>query len=116
MSVLRVEPPVGLSDTFTRNVIWQKVAEGVSSEPFLPSGDQGRKGGFAPLPKQHPIARRITDETPYGIKPFQANAGREIGRKLGYSQKLGILPNQTWQTVLACFKTILKQNGNSTSR
>jgi hypothetical protein len=40
------------------------LAEGVVSAPFLPSGDQGRKGGFAPLPKQHPIARRITDETP----------------------------------------------------
>jgi hypothetical protein len=32
------------------------MAEGVVSEPFLPSGDQGHKGGFAPLPKQHPIA------------------------------------------------------------
>jgi hypothetical protein len=27
------------------------MAEGVVSEPFLPSGDQGRKGGFATLPK-----------------------------------------------------------------
>jgi hypothetical protein len=41
-----------------------ELAEGVISAPFLLSGDQGRKGGFAPLPKQHPIARRIIDETP----------------------------------------------------
>jgi hypothetical protein len=26
----------------------RKLAEGVVSEPLLPSGDQGRKGGFAP--------------------------------------------------------------------
>jgi hypothetical protein len=32
------------------------VAEEVVSEPFLPSGDQGHKGGFAPLPKQHQFA------------------------------------------------------------
>jgi hypothetical protein len=28
-----------------------KMAEEVVSAPFLPSGDQGRKGGFATLPK-----------------------------------------------------------------
>jgi hypothetical protein len=27
------------------------MAEGVVSEPLLPSGDQGRKGGFATLQK-----------------------------------------------------------------
>jgi hypothetical protein len=27
------------------------MAEGVVSEPLLPSGDHGRKGGFKPLPK-----------------------------------------------------------------
>jgi hypothetical protein len=31
------------------------MAEGVVSAPFLPSRDQGRKGGFEPLPKQHPF-------------------------------------------------------------
>jgi hypothetical protein len=29
------------------------MAEGVVSEPILPSGDQDRKGGFATLPRQH---------------------------------------------------------------
>ena len=29
-----------------------KMAEGVVSEPFLPSGDQGHKGGFATIQKQ----------------------------------------------------------------
>jgi hypothetical protein len=38
-----------------------KLAEEVVSAPFLPSGDQGHKGGFATLPKQHSIARRITN-------------------------------------------------------
>lgn len=34
-----------------------KMAEGVVSEPFLPSGDQGCKGGFATLPES-PITGR----------------------------------------------------------
>ena len=42
-----------------------RLAEGVVSEPFLPSGDQVHKGGFATLPKQHPIARGITNEIPH---------------------------------------------------
>jgi hypothetical protein len=29
-----------------RNFVKIKLAEGVVSEPFLPSGDQGRKGGL----------------------------------------------------------------------
>jgi hypothetical protein len=29
---------------------------------FLPSGDQGHNGGFAPALKQHPITRGITDK------------------------------------------------------
>jgi hypothetical protein len=29
------------------------MAEGVSSEPFLPSGDQGHKGGFEPSLREH---------------------------------------------------------------
>jgi hypothetical protein len=66
----------------------------------LPSGDQGRKGGFATLPKQHPIACRITNETPPEIKSFSGNFGRKTGRELGNTQKLGVLPNQAQQAIL----------------
>jgi hypothetical protein len=45
------------------------LAEGVVSEPFLPSGDQGHKGGFATLPEQHPIARGTANEIPHKNEP-----------------------------------------------
>jgi len=35
----------------------EPVAEGVVFEPFLPTGDQGRKGGFATLSKPAFIGR-----------------------------------------------------------
>ena len=60
-----------------------KPAEGVVSAPFLPSGDQGHKGGFATLPKQYPIARRIIDRTPRENKPYPGNLCGKTGRKLG---------------------------------
>jgi hypothetical protein len=59
------------------------MAEGVVFEPFLPSGDQGRKGGFATLPKQKPITCRITNEIPAEIKPYKRNFGRKTWHKLG---------------------------------
>jgi hypothetical protein len=70
------------------------VAEGVVSEPFLSFSDQGHKGGFATLPKQHPIACRITNETPPEIKSFSGNFGRKTWRERGHSQELGIGSNQ----------------------
>jgi hypothetical protein len=72
----------------------------VVSEPLLPSGDQGRKGGFATLPKQRPIARGITNEIPPEIKSFFGYFGRKTGRELGNTQKLGVLPNQAQQAIL----------------
>jgi hypothetical protein len=57
------------------------LAEGVVSEPFLPSGDQGHKGGFAPLPKHHPFAWWITDKTPHKDKPFPNNLGCKTWRE-----------------------------------
>ena len=79
----------------------RKLAEGVVSAPFLPSGDQGRKGGFAPLPKQHPIACRITNEIPHKDKPFSRSIGRKTWREHGHTQELANGSNQAKQTVLA---------------
>jgi hypothetical protein len=64
-------------------VLIYSLAEGVVSEPFLPSGDQGRKGGFATLSKQHPITRGVTYEIPPKIKSFCGYYGRKTGRELG---------------------------------
>jgi hypothetical protein len=76
------------------------MAEGVVTEPFLPSGDQGRKGGFATLPKQRPITCGITNEIPHENEPFPSGPGRKIWCELGNTQKLGVLPNQTQQPIL----------------
>jgi hypothetical protein len=76
------------------------LAEGVVSEPFLPPGDQGRKGGFATLPKGPPIACRITNEISHENEPCPGNLGRKTGRELGNTQKLGVLPNQAQQAIL----------------
>jgi hypothetical protein len=65
-----------------------QMAEGVVSEPLLPSGDQGRKGGFAPLPKQHPITCRITNEISHKDKPFPKSIGRKTWCEHGHSQEL----------------------------
>ena len=70
------------------------------SEPFLPPGDQGRKVGFATLPKQRPIACRIADEIPPENEPRSGKLGRKTGREFGNTQKLGVLPNQTQQAIL----------------
>jgi hypothetical protein len=77
-----------------------KLAEGVVSEPLLSSGDQGRKGGFATLQKQPPIALGITNEIPYENRLYYGNLGCKAGRELGNAQKLGMLPNQTRQAIL----------------
>jgi hypothetical protein len=82
-----------------------KLAEGVVSEPLLPSGDQGRKGGFATLPKQPPIALGITNEMPYENRLFYGNLGCKAGRELGDFKELGTRPDKTKQAVLACLKT-----------
>jgi hypothetical protein len=79
----------------------RKPAEGVVSAPFLPSGDQGHKGGFAPLPKQHPITCRITNEIPHKDKPFPRSIGRKTWREHGHSQELATWSNQAKQTILA---------------
>jgi hypothetical protein len=67
-----------------------KLAEGVVSEPFLPSGDQDHKGGFATLPKQHPILCEITNKIQAGIRLFYNNVGCKTGGQSSNSQKLGI--------------------------
>jgi hypothetical protein len=87
-----------------------KLAEGVVSEPFLPSGDQGRKGGFATLPKQHPIACRIANEIPAEIKSVLGCFGRNTGRQLGNFQELGTRPDKTKQEILAHPKTAGKMS------
>jgi hypothetical protein len=83
------------------------LAEGVVSEPFLPSGDQGHKGGFATLPKQQPITCRITNEIPAEIKSFFGYFGHKAGRELGDFQELGTWPDKTKQAVLARLKTAI---------
>jgi len=78
-----------------------RLAEGVVSEPFLPSGDQGHKGGFVPLPKQPPIACGITKGIPYEDKAFPRSIGRKTWREHGHPQELATGSNQAKQTVLA---------------
>jgi hypothetical protein len=65
---------------------WRK---GWFSEPFLPSGDQDRKGGFATLPEQPPTAGRFTHEIPAEIKSFLGCFGRKTGCEPGNSEELG---------------------------
>jgi hypothetical protein len=67
------------------NIVETILAEGVVSEPFLPSGDQGHKGGFAALTKQHPITRNIANKTPHEIELFTSNFGRKTRREPGHS-------------------------------
>jgi hypothetical protein len=76
------------------------MAEGVVFEPFLPSCDQGHKGGFATLQKQPPIARAITNEISHENEPCPGKLGRKTGRELRNTQELGVLPNQTQQAIL----------------
>jgi hypothetical protein len=83
-----------------------KPAEGVVSAPFLPSGDQGHKGGFATLPKQYSIARRIIDRIPRENKPYSGNLCGKTGRKLGHTQKLGARPGEAKPQVLEGYSFI----------
>jgi hypothetical protein len=55
---------------------------------------------FAILPKQHPIAREITNEIPPEIKSFFGYFGRKTGCELRNAPKLGELPNQAQQAIL----------------
>src|ERR1700690_1547172 len=73
----------------------QKLAEGVGFEPFLPSSDQGHKGRFAPLPKQHPIFGGVTNEIPPEIRPYPSSLGLKTRREHRHSQELGTGSNQT---------------------
>ena len=82
------------------------LAEGVVSAPFLPFGDQGHKGGFATLPKQHPIARRIIDRIPRENKPYPGNLSGKTGRKLGHPQKLGARLDEAKPQVLEGYSFI----------
>jgi hypothetical protein len=69
--------------------------------PLLPSDDQGRKGGFAPLPKQHPILRGIASEIQAGIRFFSDNFGLKTRREFGHSHKLGAWMDTAKPTILA---------------
>jgi len=64
------------------------LAEGVVSEPFLPSGDHGHKVGFATLPKLS-IVGRNADKIPSKDKPFQRNIGLKTWREHRNFEKLG---------------------------
>jgi hypothetical protein len=77
------------------------MAEGVVSEPFLPSGDQDRKVGFAPLSKQHPILCRITNKMQAEIRFFSATFGCKTEGELGNAQKLGTRLDAAQQVLLA---------------
>ena len=87
-----------------------KLAEGAVSEPFLPSGDQARKGGFAILPEQPPTAGRFTHEIPAEIKSFLGCLGRKTVRQLGNFKELGTWPDKTKQEILAHPKTAGKMS------
>jgi hypothetical protein len=76
------------------------MAEGMVSEPFLPSGDQDHKGGFAPLPKPHPIACRITNKTPHKDKPFPSSLGRKNWSEHRNFEELGTRSHETQQGIL----------------
>jgi hypothetical protein len=84
------------------------VAEGVVSEPFLPSGDQDHKGGFALLPIQHPINYR---DIPHKDKSFPRSIGCKTWREHGHSQELATRSNQAKQTILAETSRVI-QHGN----
>jgi hypothetical protein len=84
------------------NIVEIVLAEGVVSEPLLPSGDQDHKGGFATLQRQPPIALGITNEIPYENRLYHGNLGCKAGRELGDFQELGTRPDKTKQAVLAC--------------
>ncbi len=77
------------------------MAEGVVSAPFLPFGDQGRKGGFASLSIQLPITCRITNKISNRYKPFSGSIGSKTWCEHGDSKELAIGSNQAQQTVLA---------------
>jgi hypothetical protein len=77
------------------------MAEGVVSAPFLPSSDQGRKGGFAPLSKQHSITCRITNEIPNKYKPFQRRIGRKTRCMHRNFEELGARPDKAEPSLLA---------------
>lgn len=64
------------------------MAEGVVSEPLLPSGDQVRKGGFAPQLRRMSIARK-THRTPAEIQAIPRGIGVKTWRQFGNTQKLG---------------------------
>jgi hypothetical protein len=72
----------------------------VVSEPLLPSGNQGRKGGFATLPKQPLFACGMPKEIPDESGLYTGQSSGKTGRELGNTQKLGVLPDQTWQAIL----------------
>jgi hypothetical protein len=86
---------------------WRK---GWFSEPFLPSGDQDRKGGFATLPEQPPTAGRFTHEIPVEIRSSLGCFGHKTGRQLGNFQELGTWPDKTKQAILAYPKTAEKMS------
>jgi hypothetical protein len=76
------------------------MAEGVVSEPFLPSGDQGRKGGFAPF-MQVAVGETV-------VHWYDAKRSRkEARRQRENAQKLGTQPQQARQVSLASNPPIL---------
>ena len=70
------------------------MAEGVVSEPFLPSGDQGRKGGFAPF-MQVTVGETV-------VHWYDAKRSRKEARcQRENAQKLGTQSQQACQVSLA---------------
>ena len=75
-----------------------RLAEGVVSEPLLPSGDQGRKGGFAPL-----VGKFV--QNAYRLSFTQQNVEEhpccEARCEFGHAQKLGVWTDSSEPKIMA---------------
>lgn len=75
------------------------MAEGVVSEPLLPFGDQGHKGGFATLPRP-PKLPRIGRAVPSAGGPHLRGKRKGIWRQPGDVQKLDSWPDEAESSIL----------------
>jgi len=71
-------PPPTIIVTFELNRL---VAEGVGSEPFLPSHDQGDKGGFATLRFKRRNAAKSADRCAFSTESKQRRIRAETERQ-----------------------------------
>src|SRR5437773_2172944 len=81
--------------------MWQKMAEGVVSAPLLPSGDKGRKDGFAPFCDESLATFTTYCKTAHKGWTHPKNNGCATGCGFQNPPELGEWPDHTTKTVLA---------------